>query len=315
MSASKTRAPLLVLLASACVIALAAVLVRLTGTGPAAAGFWRLTLALPWLGLLLARRRGRPQPGPSEGRGRWLGAAPSVMLLCGAMFAADLVCWHYSLRMTSVANSTVLANMTPVVVTLLAWLVFREKPAPVFLAGLGLAVAGAALMAGAANSGGKGTNAPLGDLLAIVTTVWYALYFLSVSKARRTASAVQVMAGSTLVGAPLMLVAALLLRERVLPGDAAGWAACIGLGVVHVAGQGGVAWALGEVPTALAAVVVLVQPVVAALLSWALFGEAVAPIQALGGALALAGVAVAQLSAGAKTPPAQDEAVALAPEA
>ena len=51
----------------------------------------------------------------------------------------------------------------------------------------------------------------------------------------------------------------------------------------------------------------LAQPVVAALLGWWAFGEAVTPVQALGGAVALAGVALAQ--AGARAPaPAQGEA-------
>jgi drug/metabolite transporter (DMT)-like permease len=315
MSILKDRAPILVLLGSACVIGLAAVLARVTGTGPAAAGFWRLTFALPWLGLMTMRsRRGHTAPSPPMATApRWLGPAPGMMALCGALFAADIVCWHYSLRLTSVANSTVLANMTPVVVTLLAWVFFREAPARLFLAGLALAVGGAVLMAGTAHSSGSGSNAPLGNLLAVITTVWYALYFLAVSKTRKTATAVQVMTGSTLVGAPLLLLAAIGLHERLTPGALAGWGACIALGVVHVAGQGGVTWALGKVPTALAAIVVLVQPVVAALLSWAMFGEAITPLQGLGGALALCGVALAQLSARTKTPPTQGEAVALAP--
>ncbi|MGE5501575.1 MAG: EamA family transporter, partial [Ignavibacteriales bacterium] len=53
---------------------------------------------------------------------------------------------------------------------------------------------------------------------------------------------------------------------------------------------------------ATAAVVVLIQPVVAAFLGWVLFGEAVGPMQAAGAALALAGVAIAQWAA-ARTPP------------
>jgi drug/metabolite transporter (DMT)-like permease len=44
-------------------------------------------------------------------------------------------------------------------------------------------------------------------------------------------------------------------------------------------------------------VVVLVQPVVAAFLGWILFSEAVAPMQAAGAVLALAGVAIAQWAA------------------
>ena len=36
----------------ACVIGFSGILVRFTGAGPAAAGFWRLAFALPWLAIL-----------------------------------------------------------------------------------------------------------------------------------------------------------------------------------------------------------------------------------------------------------------------
>ena len=312
MSAASDRKPLLVLLAGASIIGVGTVFVRLTGTGPASAGLWRLAFALPWMGLMLTgdRRRAR-KPGeapPAPG----FGAPAGVMGLCGLLFAADLLSWHYSLKFTSIADSSVLANLTPVIVTVLAWIVFREKPAPVFLAGLGLAVAGAVTMA-AVRSGGQGVNPVAGDGLALLASFWYSLYFMAVRRARRTASALQVMTASTFIGAPLLLAAALWLHETLLPVSLVGWGACAGLGLMHVGGQGAIAWALGKVPTALAAMVILIQPVVAAAASWVVFHEAVGPIEALGGGLALAGVAVAQLAARRQpAPPITGEAEAAA---
>ncbi|HKP78136.1 MAG TPA: EamA family transporter, partial [Phenylobacterium sp.] len=92
----------------------------------------------------------------------------------------------------------------------------------------------------------------------------------------------------------LMLTTALLLGEPILPGGAAGWAACAGLGLMHVAGQGSIAWAMGRLPTATASVVVLIQPVVAACLGWILFAEPIGPLQGLGAAITLGGVVLAQ---------------------
>jgi drug/metabolite transporter (DMT)-like permease len=70
----------------------------------------------------------------------------------------------------------------------------------------------------------------------------------------------------------------------------------VGLGFIHVAGQGSIAWAMGRLPTSLASVVVLVQPVVAAYAGFLLFGEALGPLQILGAAVALSGVVLAQWS-------------------
>ena len=104
------------------------------------------------------------------------------------------------------------------------------------------------------------------------------------------------MTWSSLFGAPLLLAAALGLGEQILPTSTEGWLACAGLGLVHVVGQGAIAWALGRLPAALASVVILAQPVLSAVLGWIIFGEAMAALQIAGAGLALAGVALAQLS-------------------
>lgn len=286
--------PLLVLLACAVVLGFAPILVRLTETGPAAAGFWRLLLALPLLWLLAARA------GPGG-----VGLPSKWMITAGLFFVLDLSVWHYSIVMTSVANATVLCNLTPVVVTLFAWIFFKETPKRLFLLALGLALSGAWAMA-AGSSGLQGTNPGLGDILALSVSLWYGGYFLAVKAARATAGAMRIMFWATAVGCPLLLVVSLALGETLSPASLAGWAACIGLGLMHVAGQGGVAWALGRLPAAVTAVVVLIQPVVAAGLGWMVFGETMTPVQMLGGAVVLAGVVLAQRSGvvmktGAKT--------------
>jgi drug/metabolite transporter (DMT)-like permease len=215
--------------------------------------------------------------------------------LAGAFFALDMSFWHYGLVMTSVANATVLCNLTPVVVTLFAWLVWKERPRAAFVLALALAIVGAVAM-GLGAPAGQGSNPLLGDLFSLSVTLWYSGYFLAVQRARRTAGALQVTLWASLAGVPLMALAALLLGEDMLPSTALGWAACVGLGFTHVVGQGGVAWALGRLPAALTAVTILVQPIVAALLGWLVFGEALAPLQALGGALVLGAVLLAQAS-------------------
>lgn len=285
MPNSPSRAvPLLILLAAACVLGLAPILVRLTETGPAAAGFWRFLFAMPLLLLVAAR------PG-----GEGIGRPSKWMMLAGLFFALDLSFWHYGIVMTSVANATVLCNLTPVVVTLIGWFMFRERPRPLFILALALAMGGAFAMAAAA-SGQQGTNPLLGDLLSLSVSFWYSGYFLAVKAARNTAGAMRVTLWATVVGIPLLGGVSLLLGESMIPASASGWAACVALGVMHVVGQGGVAWSLGKLPAAITAVTILIQPIVAGLLSWWIFGETLTPIQALGGALVLVAIVLAQWS-------------------
>jgi drug/metabolite transporter (DMT)-like permease len=279
-----SRLALAALVFGALVIGTTPILVRLAACGPAAAGFWRLAFATPLLALM------------ASGRGAASIGLPSrAMVLAGIFFALDLTCWHYGIRYTSVANATVLPNLTPVLVTLASWLFFKERPRPVFLVGLVAAVGGAVLMAdtGPAST----TSGPLphiGDALSVSTALWYGLYFMSVRAARLARSTLSVMLWSCLIGAPPLLLTAVVMREPLLPATSLGWAAVVGLGLAHVFGQGSIAWALGRLPASTASVTVLVQPVFAATLAYLLFSEVLTPWQTAGGMLALVGVVFAQ---------------------
>lgn len=273
--------PFVALILGACAIGFVPNLVRLADTGPAAAGFWRMALSLPLLLPMMLR----------DGKGLTLRPS-SASLMAGLFFAGDLAFWHYGIRYTSVANATVLANLSPVVVTAVAWFAFRERPGRIFIAGLALALAGAWTMAAGARAGHAG--ALLGDLLSLTTAFWYALYFIAMRRARQGEGASRAMFWSSMATAPVMLAVAVALGEPLTPASTAGWLACIGLALAHVAGQGSIAWALGRLPASIASVVVLAQPVVAAIVAYFLFHEILTPLQMLGGVITLAGVVIAQ---------------------
>ena len=219
-----SRLALAALVFGALVIATSPILVRLAACGPAAAGFWRLGFAMPLLALMAV---GSPRSG---GEGGGIGTPSRAMLLAGLWFALDLGCWHYGIRYTSVANATVLPNLTPVIVTLVSWFAFRERPRRGVPGRHG---------DGDRRRGADGRDRPgraagaaphIGDILSASTAIWYALYFIAVRSARLTRSTLSVMLWSCLVGAPPLLVTALVLHEQILPATALGWAAAVGLG-------------------------------------------------------------------------------------
>lgn len=273
---------LAVLVFGACVIGLSPIFVRLAEAGPAAAGFWRLAFAMPILAIMTRRTDGP------------LGKPSKIALIAGLMFTLDLGFWHYGIKYTSVTNATVLSNLTPVVVTAFAWIFLKQRPRALFLLAVAVAVGGAWMMAIGKGGGDRLVNPPLGNLLSATTALWYALYFLAIAEGRKREGASRLMFWSTVVGIPLLLIAAIVSGEQILPLTLGGWGACLGLGLMHVAGQGSIAWAMGRLPTATASVVVLVQPVVAAWLGWVLFAESIGPLQAAGAGVALFGVVLAQ---------------------
>jgi drug/metabolite transporter (DMT)-like permease len=208
----------------------------------------------------------------------------------GICFAADLGVWHFSVLFTSVANSTLLGNISPIFVALAGWLLWKQRPTRTYFVGLALALGGMFVLAGA-NFGATGTRM-LGDALAALTGAFYAGYMLAIKAARDAgASTSRSMAWSTSITALVLLPIALLAPQPFWPISPAGWLSVLGLALVpQILGQGLIAYAFAHVPASLASLVLLVQPLMAAIFAWALFGEAIGPIQFVGGTTVLAGI-------------------------
>ena len=145
---------------------------------------------------------------------------------------------------------------------------FGERPSRRYLGGLALAMAGALwLSAAAARSAETGLT---GDLQAVAAACFYAAYLLTLKRLRTVFSAAAVMFWSSAAAAVVLLAVTLALGETLLPGSLEGWAAVAALGLIgHAIGQGLVAQGLKQLPVAYSALVLLLQPLVAAAAAWA----------------------------------------------
>lgn len=276
---------LFALFAGATCIALSPIWVRVSDVGPTASAFWRVALAVPLLWAALALL---PRSDAAAARTQW-----PLLAAAGLAFAGDLAFWHWSIQFTSVANSTLLANLASIFVTLAAWLLWRQRPSGQFLVGLALALAGVVPLV--RSSLGFSATALLGDALGVVTAMFYAWYLLSVKSLRdRGAATLHLMAVTTTLTAVILCPIALISGEPMLPASAAGWLVLLGLAwITHAAGQGLIAFALAHLPAAFSSVGLLFQPVMAAAFAWVLLGEPLVALQVAGGAVVLAGIYLA----------------------
>ena len=276
------------LLLGATAIGTSALFVKVSETGPVATAFWRVFLALPvlWLWSVLAER---------ERHGASFAAERGLFVAAGLFFAGDLAFWHWSIVLTSVANSTLLANLAPVFVALAAWLVFRQQLRKKFLLGLAIALTGMMILIGG-DFGLQGKELT-GDALGVVTAMFYAGYLMTVTKLRARVATSTIMAWSGLITAIVLLPVALASGEQLLPVSNMGWIKLIGLALIsQVAGQSLIAYAMAHLPATFSSVGLLFQPVMATLFAWLLLGETVSALQLAGGFTVLVGIRMVHLA-------------------
>jgi len=285
------RLALAALLGGAVAIAFAPIFVRLSELEPTATAFYRFAFALPvlWMWFSFADRQGstrRPEGFRDYG----------LLALAGLFFAGDMGFWHWSITYTTVANATLLANTAPVFVVLAGWLIFGLRFRRGFLFGMALAMAGTVILMQTSLS--LGARNLVGDLLGVVTGMFYAAYIITIERLRAAFSTATVMSHAISVSALIMLVAAWLGGEGLVAASWNGWAVLLGLALVsQVIGQSLIAYGLAQLPAAFASVGLLVQPVCATLFAWALLGEALGPLQGLGAGVVLAGILLARRAA------------------
>lgn len=253
--------------------------------GPQAIAFWRYLFAVPML-LVLVLAVDKRLPGKPN----------KAIFFAALFFTLDMALWHWALTMTSVSNATFIVNLGNVLVGLTAWAFLKERPGLNWAFAAGLAILGAAAL-----SLGGDTLKPgalRGDLFALVAAVFVSLYMLFSKLARRTLGGLEAMFWLSVFESALAFLVVWGSGEPFLPATLAGFTAPLALAIiVQVAGQGLIISGLGSTDTAIAGILVLAQPVVAAIISWRVFDEPLTAIQLTGAAAILVAVWLAQRKA------------------
>ena len=284
-------------LLGALVIAFSAILVRLAEVSPSTAAFFRCAYAVPLLAVLAWMERRRH--GPQAPRDRMLAFG------AGAIFAADLIFWNYSIEAVGAGLATVLGNLQVVLVALLAWAALGERPAPRTLVSIPIALTGVVLISGVIGSGAYGEDPLLGVVYGVLTAIAYALFLLIL---RQAGSSERPPAGplfdATLSAAVFCAIAGVAIGDIdwVPEAESQAWLVLLALSS-QVLGWMLIATSLPRLPAVLTSIVLMLQPVCTVLLGALLLDEAPSAVQLSGVAIVLGAVAFATL--GSRRPLAQ----------
>jgi drug/metabolite transporter (DMT)-like permease len=274
-------------LAGAIAIAFSGILYKAAHVSPSTGAFFRCAYALPALWILVRYEERLLGPRPRESR-QWA-------WLAGAFFAADLLLWHHSIEAVGAGLATVLGNTQVVMVGLLAWALFGERPSNRALAAIPIAMIGVVLISGVLEDDAYGDNPGLGVILGLLTGVAYSGFLLTL---RQGAGERRRVAGplfdATFASAVLILPVGLAMGDLDLtPGpEAQGWLIALALSA-QVLGWLLITVSLPRLPAVVTSILLTLQPVATVVLAAILIDENPSPLQLLGAATILSGLLIA----------------------
>ena len=217
------------------------------------------------------------------------------MLLSGTFLAVHFALFIGAFAYTSVASAVVFAATAPVFVGLGSWLFLGQPPTRRTWFGIGVAMAGAAVVAIAdGGEGATGSNPLLGDLMSLGGSIAVSGYLVIGQRTRRRLTVATYGAWVYGTSAAVLLVVSLATGSALVGFDGTTWLAILGLLLgPQLLGHTIFNQVLNQVPATTVAVVVLSEPIGAGLLAFLLLGEVPPPLLALGGPLMLIGVFLA----------------------
>jgi drug/metabolite transporter (DMT)-like permease len=256
---------------------------------PSTGTVFRALFGLPLLALVAYAEHRRYGPLPSR--------ALRLAAVAGVFFAGDLMFWHHAIEAVGAGLATVLGNLQVLVVGIVAWLFFGERPSRATMIAVPVVLLGVVLISGVVGSDAYGADPALGVVLGVATALCYSAYLLIIRLGgrdpRRPAGPVAIATVGTALVAGLAGVAVGDLDPT--PGLASlGWLALLGLTSQSI-GYLCISISLPRLPAVVTSIILLVQPVLSVGLSVVLLDEHPSLVQFVGVALVIGGIAIATL--------------------
>lgn len=252
-----------------------------TSLSPIQTSLWRLLVAvvpLSAIALIVGRAATRPA------RGLVLGA-----LAVGAVTGMSQLAYFAAVVESGIAIPTLIAcGLGPILTAVGQTVLFGDRPDARTLIALAVALSGLVLLM----LDSPHTVTALGIVLSVLSAVTYAAYALSVGPVSRGMSTLDLTAIASVGGALAILPFTFADGGPGVPGTVAGWAGILHLGVIVSCVAYGLYYSSARtLPSTHITILILLEPLVAALLAVVFFGEHLTAGTVAGGVLMLAAVA------------------------
>jgi drug/metabolite transporter (DMT)-like permease len=208
----------------------------------------------------------------------------------GLVLGVHFLLWTASLKYTTVAASSVLVTSHPVLLLLVERFWLKRRFSRSVWIGVALAVTGSAVLSlGQPDAALAMPQAPLGNLLAVLAAVAFVVYALISSGMRQTVSLLPFTSFVYLGSAIACTTAAAFVFTPGLPASVYLAATALALGP-QLVGHGSVAYAVKYFRPTFISTLILVEPLMASMLAYWIFGEKPSPQALAGMGLILVGI-------------------------
>ena len=290
MSADSDRRTMLIALTGAVAISFSPVFYVYSDTNPSTGAFFRMLYALPALALLAYLVR---KADTRSSRTRWTAFGAGLIL------APDMLSYHSSMIFIGIGIATLIGNSQVIIVTLVSWKLFGEKPNQAILVSLPVVLIGLALISGIADTDPYGEDPVKGVVFGTMAAFFYSSFLILFRYSNRELAPSSSVQLDATAGAALgLLVLGLLPLSSIAieplelqptwPGH--GWLIVLAM-LCQVAGWLAIAHALPRLPAAHTSFAVLLQPVLTLVWGYViLHQEGYSQNQAIGIFLVLAAI-------------------------
>ena len=273
--------PRLSLLIGIICISFSPIFVRLGDASPLASAFYRIFLA--WVVLA-----------PYAIIGKKLKIARRdllIALLGGVIFAGDIAVWNMSLMKISATISTLVANLAPVWVGLLSYLIIRKKSGRNFWIGTAVAIAGMITLVGFNKIVQLQFN--IGFVYALIASFFYAVYIMITKGVLRNISTVTFMFYNMLGASIFMLAVCSFRHDNLIQFSTPTWFCLIGVGLIcQLTGWITINYAINHLEATKVSIALLSQTVIAGFWAMLFLGEKLEFNEIIGSVIVLAGIAI-----------------------
>jgi drug/metabolite transporter (DMT)-like permease len=265
-------------------ISFSPIFVKLAASPAITSGFYRIFIA--WVFLLpYCIIKGKLKTTPK---------ALVITVIGGIVFGADIAMWNISLLKISATVSTLLANLAPVWVGLMSYLLFKKKSGYLFWAGTIVAIIGMVILVGYQNVISLQFNE--GILYAVAASFLYAVYIMITKGVLKHIDTFTFMFYNMLGASVLLLTIVFLRGDALLSFDTATWGCFIGMGVLcQLIGWLTINHSLRYLESTKVSIALLGQTVIAGFLAIGLLGEVLHLKEIIGSVIVLAGIALSFL--------------------